>query len=426
MNDQSTWSPKPSEKPGWEAATGKWMVDQLQLRPREPVKANHGLAPEDVHRLQAVAKAGTTRFYFPTKLENRFKQEQRQSNRIERLSVSILTAVLFAFGPIWAHWALSLPDGTKTLELWLCLGVVAPAFILAALLQYYFVTSELAEASLLLAFCAEVVVIEILRLHAAALGVYIVPTMTAAVPIGVFALIGLSFRRRTILFVSYFVILLFVDKTMGDASAKRDASIWMSEFIMVTLAWMAALFSRVNIRRAWAANILLEISASQDPLTGLSNRSAFEERYEQQSRLGLRYGKSSVLALIDLDHFKMVNDYYGHPYGDGVLVEVGVLLNDWARRPGDFAARIGGEEFALFLYDCTIEGATEHLNAMIKAVRALELEHVKSRNGFVTISVGAALLPASVSLSKAYQLADSNLYQAKGNGRNQLLISTDG
>lgn len=424
MNGNRESSSDPTEKPGWEVSTGRWMVDQLQLRPRESARASQGLAPEDVHRLQNIAKRGTTRFYFPEKLENRFTQEQRQSNRIERLTVCILTAVFFGLGPIWADWALSLPEGARTLELWLCLGVIAPAFTLVALLQYYFVTSELAEASLLLAFSAEVVVIEVLRLHAAALGAYIVPTMTATVPIGVFALIGLSFRRRTILFVGYFAMLVIVDKAMDDPSAKRDASIWINEFIMISLAWMAALFNRISIRRAWAANVLLEISASQDPLTGLSNRSAFEERYEQQMRLGLRYGKSSVLALIDLDHFKLVNDYYGHPYGDGVLVEVGVLLNDWARRPGDFAARIGGEEFALFLYDCTIEGATDHLNAMIKAVRALELEHIKSRENFVTISVGAVLLPASSLLSTAYQLADTNLYKAKGAGRNQLVIST--
>lgn len=425
MSKQQAASSSPSQKPGWDVSTGRWMVDQLHLVPPEPVNKSNGLAPEDVHRLKDIAKSGTTHFYFPKNLENRFNQEQRRSNRIERLSVSILTMVLFALGPIWAHWALSFPDGTKSLELWLCLGVAAPAFAVAALFQYYFVTSELAEASLLLAFCAEVVVIEILRLHAAVLGVYIVPTMTATVPIGVFALIGLSFQRRTILFVGYFAILLMVDQVFSDISARRDASVWMNEFIMVSLAWMAALFNRVSIRRAWAANVLLEISASQDALTGLSNRSAFEERYEQQMRLGLRYGKSSVLALVDLDHFKMVNDYYGHPYGDGVLVEISVLLNDWARRPGDFAARIGGEEFALFLYDCTIEGATAHLNSMVTAVRALELEHIKSREGFVTISVGAVLLPATSPLSRAYQLADTNLYQAKDAGRNQLIISTD-
>ena len=423
MNDNEESSDSKENKPSWEFATGQWMVDQLQLVKPEPVKTSYGLTPEEVHQLQEVAKPGSHRVFFPKALERRFKQEQRQFNRIERLSVCVLTAILFALGPLWAHWMLSLPEGTKSLELWLCLGVAVPTFAIAALLQYFFVTSELAEASLLIAFSAEVLVIEMLRLHAADLGVYIVPTMTATVPIGAFALIGLSFRRRTILFIGYFIVIWLADYYLGNANGQRDASVWMNEFIVLTLAWIAALFNRINIRRAWAANILLQISANQDSLTGLSNRSAFESRYEQQMRLGLRYGKSSVLALIDLDHFKLVNDHYGHPYGDGVLVEIAVLLNDWARRPGDFAARIGGEEFALFLYDCTVEGAARHLNAMVKAVESLELEHAKSKAGVITISVGAVHLPATSALSKAYHIADINLYKAKEEGRNQLVVS---
>lgn len=423
MNDNEKSASAETDKPSWETMTGQWMVDQLQLARPEPIRTSYGLAPEDTRRLQEVAKLGAARVFFPKALEQRFKQEQRQFNRVERLSVSLLTMTLFAMGPLWAHWMLSLPEGTKSLELWLCLGLTAPVFAITALLQYYFVTSELAEASLLIAFSVEVVVIEVLRLHAAQLGVYIVPTMTSAVPIGAFALIGLSFRRRTILFVGYFVVIWLADFYLGDTRSPRDVSVWMNEFIVLTLAWIAALFNRVSIRRAWAANILLEISASQDPLTGLSNRSAFEARYEQQMRQGLRYGKSSVLALIDLDHFKLVNDFYGHQYGDGVLVEIGVLLSDWARRPGDFAARIGGEEFALFLYDSTVEGATTHLNDMIKAVQALELEHVKSKTGAITISVGAVHLHATSILSKAYQVADVNLYKAKDEGRNRLVFS---
>ncbi|PTU31866.1 GGDEF domain-containing protein [Stenotrophobium rhamnosiphilum] len=420
-NDQSTF--KEAEKSSWDTATGKWMVDQLQLAQPESTTTSFGLAPEEVGQLQEIAKSGATRFYFPKKLEQRFQQEQRQQNRAQRLTVAALTMICFALEPLLSYWLVTIPDGAKSLELWLCFGVIVPAFAIATFLQFYFVASELAEASLLLAICAEVAVIEILRLHATTLGIYIVPTITASVAITAFALIGLTFRRRTTLFIGYFAIIWFTDAYFSEFNAQRDVSVWINEFIVLTLVWVASAFNRINVRRAWAANILLEISANQDSLTGLSNRSAFETHYEQQMRLGRRYGKSSVLALIDLDHFKQVNDYYGHPYGDAVLIKVGLLLNDCARRPGDFAARIGGEEFALFLYDCTAEGARSHLDAMVQAVQALGLEHVKSKVGFVTISVGAVLLPAESALSKAYQLADINLYNAKGAGRNQLVVS---
>ena len=401
-------------------STGQWMVDQLQLAKPELLEASLGPTPEEVFRLQEIAKSGAARFYFPKRLEQRFKQEQRQRNRVQRLSVAVMTLICFAIEPLWSHWFFSMPEGAKTLELWMCFGVAVPAFAITALLQYYFVTSELAELSLLLALCVEVTVIEILRLNAAELGIHIVPTMTAAIPITAFALIGLTFGRRTALLLGYFAIVWLIDASWGAADAKRDLSVWLNEFIVLTLAWIAAAFNRVSIRRAWAANILLQISANQDSLTGLANRSAFETHYEQQMRLGKRYDKASVLALIDLDHFKLVNDYYGHPYGDAVLVRISQLLNDSARRPGDFAARIGGEEFALFLYDCTAVGALTHLTKMVKAIQALELEHVKSEIGVITISVGAVHLPATSPLSKAYQAADLNLYQAKEEGRNRL------
>lgn len=400
------------------------MVDQLRLA--KPVSGNATYVPtqKEVLQLKEIAKSGTNRFYFPKELEQRFVQEQRQQNRIQRLTVAFLTMISFALEPIWTHWLLSLPDAMLPLELWLCVGIAAPAFAIAGLLQYRYLTSELAEISLLLALCVEIAVIEILRLHAADYGIYVVPTITSAIPITAFALIGLSFGRRTTLLVAYFAIIWIVDLVYGDSQSERDISVWMNEVIVLGLAWIASAFNRISIRRAWAANILLEISAKQDSLTGLSNRSAFESHYEQQMRLGRRYDKASVLALIDLDYFKQVNDYYGHPYGDEVLIKIGSLLNDWARRPGDFAARIGGEEFVLFLYDCTPEGATAHLEAMVKAVQALKLEHIKSYLGSITISVGAAHLPANVALSKAYQAVDINLYKAKDDGRNRLVFTT--
>src|SRR5204863_116883 len=80
--------------------------------------------------------------------------------------------------------------------------------------------------------------------------------------------------------------------------------------------------------------------ASTDSMTGLPNRAAFEAHYQRFAALTQRRRGSSVLALVDLDHFKKVNDRYGHQYGDGVLVEFALVLSEFARRPGDAAARL--------------------------------------------------------------------------------------
>src|SRR5690606_22670400 len=101
-----------------------------------------------------------------------------------------------------------------------------------------------------------------------------------------------------------------------------------------------------------AANARLAELALRDGLTGLGNRRAFEERVEQEGERCARERKALSLLLLDIDCFKQFNDHYGHFEGDEALRRVATLVAGGARRASDFAARIGGEEFALLLPDC--------------------------------------------------------------------------
>ena len=126
------------------------------------------------------------------------------------------------------------------------------------------------------------------------------------------------------------------------------------------------------------------------------------------------------VAVIDLDYFKRINDRYGHQHGDGVLREAALTIEPFARRPGDIAARIGGEEFVLFLYDCGPEGAVERLERLRAAIESLGLENEDSPHGVVTASIGAVCVTELEPVSATYEKADQALYQAKRAGRNRL------
>jgi two-component system cell cycle response regulator len=136
-----------------------------------------------------------------------------------------------------------------------------------------------------------------------------------------------------------------------------------------------------------------------------------------------RYGRKLSLLLTDIDHFKSVNDTYGHPVGDKVLKRVAQVLAAQARRT-DLVARYGGEEFAMLLYDVDVPAVDKLAERIRKGVVALALEHRDSRVGVVTISIGAAVVEPSAERRArgAVQLADEALYQAKTRGRNRVEV----
>lgn len=174
------------------------------------------------------------------------------------------------------------------------------------------------------------------------------------------------------------------------------------------------------------ANIRLKDLAEKDSLTGLYNRRYAETRFETVQELCERSHEPITVALLDLDHFKRVNDTYGHLAGDECLKAVAQLLTKHFQRESDIVARYGGEEFLLILPLCNPAQTAEHLNAFRRDLADLEIKHPTEANHFhIKTSIGAFVAHASYShlLEKWIKHSDTNLYQAKTNGRNQVLIS---
>jgi diguanylate cyclase (GGDEF)-like protein len=128
------------------------------------------------------------------------------------------------------------------------------------------------------------------------------------------------------------------------------------------------------------------------------------------------------LLLIDIDHFKALNDHYGHPYGDECLIEVAAAMQSVLVRGGDLLARYGGEEFAVILPATNSHGAEAIASHMRDAVRALRLEHEGFHGGLVSISIGIASadLPQDESPRLLIKASDEALYRAKLNGRDRI------
>ncbi|MDF2180211.1 diguanylate cyclase [Aliiglaciecola sp. CAU 1673] len=157
----------------------------------------------------------------------------------------------------------------------------------------------------------------------------------------------------------------------------------------------------------------------RDPLTGLYNRHYLSEVAEQLiSNMHRRHEPLSLLV-VDVDHFKSINDTLGHDTGDLVLVAVGGMLSG-AIRQEDVAARFGGEEFVIILANCAGQYAKIRANAILDELRSLNPQGVK-----VTASIGiaTAIPPKRFSFTELFKAADQALYQAKHGGRDQVVLS---
>ncbi len=172
------------------------------------------------------------------------------------------------------------------------------------------------------------------------------------------------------------------------------------------------------------ANERLSDLASKDALTGIANRRGFDEQFVAEWNRAQRAGESLALLVIDVDHFKKFNDRYGHIEGDTCLRQVADVLRLTAQRGGDFAARTGGEEFALLLPGADLRAAAKMAETVRFQVEALNIAHNASPEARVTVSVGAAATIADrgENLRNLIDFADAALYRAKRAGRNRVVV----
>ena len=160
--------------------------------------------------------------------------------------------------------------------------------------------------------------------------------------------------------------------------------------------------------------------ALTDPLTGLPNRAAWDERCELEVARWQRYGGELLMAVLDIDFFKRINDNYGHLAGDKVLKIIATELAKRLRKT-DFIARFGGEEFVLLIPGTPLEGAQQLLETLRTAIESCPF-HFKGERVTITLSAGVSAFAAGERAEQVFERADQALYRAKRSGRNRIEV----
>jgi diguanylate cyclase (GGDEF)-like protein len=210
----------------------------------------------------------------------------------------------------------------------------------------------------------------------------------------------------------------------GDWSARAARIGLPAEFLPLARAFnaMAAKLGERE-RELIATNDRLTVIASIDMLSGLANRRGFQSRLDFEWLKAQQDGREVALLMIDVDHFKLFNDTYGHPEGDACLARLGETLASIAHGTMGFAARYGGEEFCLLLPNLSSEQALRVGETVRAAVAHLAMPHTTSPHRQITVSVGVACATPDETQqpSDLTEAADAALYAAKHRGRNAVV-----
>ncbi|MHC1549034.1 GGDEF domain-containing protein [Phyllobacterium sp. K27] len=203
-----------------------------------------------------------------------------------------------------------------------------------------------------------------------------------------------------------------------DLGQMGNVLIVTTAIVVIVSAPLGSFLVGMNFRLKQTAQ-LLDLASRRDDLTGLSNRNEFYLQAQRQITLCDPAKSAGAILYIDADHFKSINDRYGHAVGDSVLQEIGILLRsvigEW-----DFAARFGGEEFAVFLTNADIGKADWLSHKILMGMQEIPT-YLQIHELDVTVSVGIAIHQPGQLLEEALVAADKCLYAAKNQGRNRIV-----
>lgn len=182
----------------------------------------------------------------------------------------------------------------------------------------------------------------------------------------------------------------------------------------------------IALRELNEVNQKLTEQTTIDSLTGVKNRAAFDKRLQAEGRISRRQQTPMAVLMLDIDHFKKINDKYGHLAGDQTLRVIADTLSSQLKRPTDLVSRFGGEEFAIILPSTDDEGAMAVAENIRRAVEELAI-HWESQNIPLTLSIGVSsnIIESEDHPLKLLEQADRALYQAKNQGRNRVCLFSD-
>jgi diguanylate cyclase (GGDEF)-like protein len=218
---------------------------------------------------------------------------------------------------------------------------------------------------------------------------------------------------------------LLVSRQANAKDALRQSTLNRTRLIVLSALLMALLtVAVISMWRAWAradrAMAELKYLASTDSLTGLANRRQFLGAVERELAVTARIGRPTSLAILDIDHFKAVNDRFGHPAGDAVICAVAELARD-TMRAIDLVGRVGGEEFALLMPATDSQAAFLAVERLRAEMEAGQIDLPDGTRTSITFSAGLTTSSPGDDVDRLISRADQALYRAKQSGRNRVI-----
>lgn len=380
--------------------------------------ATETLGGKELHDLECVVRAGGSRLLrLPGRLETLYLAQMRHQARLTRVLLALLPALICGTSGLWAGSFISLPDPLTAWMQTINLQVIVPSFLALSLVQWRYSQHAAAEWLLMGGFIAVCLLGEWMRFESASYGWRLEPLLITTMPIAVLALARIGLLRMLAFIGAYIVGVSLADQLFQHPDYQRSPSTWLAEWLLLAIMFLAYAHSQYARRKAWCYAALLRAQAVTDPLTGLKNRRALELQYEAVRAALQRHPAPVSLIAVDVDYFKLINDSYGHAYGDGLLTAFAARLAQFARRPLDAAVRLGGDEFILLLPECDAAAAEQIAQNLVQDIRALGLDNRQSPHRVLTTSAGVATCQEALPLWELMRKADAALYRAKSRGR---------
>jgi diguanylate cyclase (GGDEF)-like protein len=367
-------------------------------------------------------RSGFRQLRFEPALEAEFRSTRLVSACRQIRYNLLLAAALIAAFAVMDRWLLG--DSSQSVPDVLRFGVLVPLIAIAIASTYSQGFTRLYPVLMQIVAPIAGVCVVLIETRAARAGVELVFATLVITTIYLYFLVGMLFHaalRSNLIVLTAYVAVAW--------AADLESRQLVYSVMVLALANMVGAVVAYNLEKANRVSFLeaklLGEMVARDGLTGIYNRRMFEERLAELWDQALREQVPIAMLLIDIDHFKLFNDCYGHQAGDETLCRVALTLDRFARRPLDFTARYGGEEFATVLYDVDRVFVDDIAQRMRVEVETLAIPHERSTAApLLTVSVGAACVRPVAGRHREglIQLADEALYTAKHQGRNRVVV----
>ena len=345
------------------------------------------------------------------RVEEEFNAWIASLNRLQISTVSFLTGALYVIYSLLDHYVA--PPEMVPMMTTIHLYLIAPVLFLISLLSFSKKLPELAVILLLLAPIGAAVGNLVIVANAANPATYL--TELYLILFWTFTVSGLRLLQATISAFSTFTVVFIATYFLFPLPQELFIMHFFWMFSAFSFGLLGAYLLERSNKRVFLNHEQLERLAVTDKLTGLLNRTRLDEILQNELERSQRFGHAFGMVVLDIDHFKSINDSYGHQVGDTVLVSIARLIKEHLRST-DKAVRWGGEEFILIY----LETSVDELLTLAEELRTKIDGHLFETIGHVTVSCGVTLYKNGDTIASIIKRADKALYLAKSSGRNRI------